>query len=56
MPEIPTTPEFNDQYLKVDLMLTHESEKERGRMTEQAHDNDENPMRIANANSILESL
>ena len=44
MPEKRETPEFNDKYLNVDLMLTHEGEEARGRVTKRACDNDGNPM------------
>ena len=53
VPEVPATPEFNDQYLNIDLILPHRGEESRGRVPKRAPENDRNPMGRSNSNLIL---
>ena len=55
MPEVTTTPEINDQYLNVDIILPHGGEEARGCMTKWEHKNYANSTGRANANPILDS-
>ena len=51
--ELPVSPEFNDQYLNIELMLPHRGEYVRGCVTERARGNDGKKMERANDNPIL---